>query len=167
MTILLAILSTACGGVLNPPPPPPTATAFPTYPPRPRPATPTPAPEVWVKNHRITGMWSGPEGTAGVVRFGDTSNLFCAFRIDQPQDNPRLYVYNPQTDSHFWIDGIDVGPVDEPPAHRPGPKPDGVNCTEAIYDGRPAAAPVPPSAPTAAPGLMPTPTARPEPTPSG
>jgi hypothetical protein len=149
---VLVLLSTGCGGVLNPPPPPPTPTQFVPSTPRPRPPTVTPAPEIWVKNFRITRMWSGPEGSPGVISFGETSSTFCSFRIDRPQDGSRIYVYNPHTDSHFWIDGIDVGPVEQPPPRRSGAKPADVNCTEAIYDGRPAE-PTPAAPVVATPGL--------------
>jgi hypothetical protein len=133
----LVLLTAACGGVLNPPPPPPTPTMFVPSTPRPRPPTATPEPEVWIKNHQITQMWSGQQGESGVISFGETSSTFCSFRIDRPQDGPRIYVYNPQTDSHFWIDGLHVGPIDQLPPQRSGPKPGGVNCTEAVYNGQP------------------------------
>jgi hypothetical protein len=133
LTLLAAV--TACGGVINPPPlptRPPTPTRLPTSTPL---ATPTPVPERWVKNHRVTDMWSGPLGSPGVVSFGKTSSTFCSFRIEGEADNARILVYNPYVDGEFWIDADAVGPVDVPPQHRAGPKPGGVNCTEAIYDG--------------------------------
>lgn len=166
---LVAAITAACGGVLNPPLPPPTPTPFVPSTPRPRPATATPAPEAWVKNFRVTQMWSGPEGAPGVISFGETSSEFCSFRIDRVQDNPRLYVYNPHTESHFWIDGVDVGPVDQPPPRRSGPKPNDVNCTEAIYDGRPVAPIATPATPATGGGPAPltgTPAASQTPTPT-
>lgn len=153
LAVLLAVLTTACGGVINPPPPPPTPTAFVPSTPRPRLPTATPEPEVWVKNHRVTEMWSGPEGAPGVISFGPTSSAFCSFRIEQPQDGPRIFVYNPQTDSRFWIDGIDVGPIDHLPPQRSGPKPTDVNCTEAVYDGRPQPTATLAAVQTGTPGL--------------
>jgi hypothetical protein len=140
LTLALAATVTACGGVINPPPlptrpPTPTRLALPTSPP-----TPTAEPERWVKNHRITDLWSGPLGSPGVVSFGKTSSTFCSFRVVGEADNARILVYNPYTDGEFWIDADAVGPVETPP-HRAGPKPPGVNCTEAIYDGAPLFAP--------------------------
>ncbi len=79
-------------------------------------------------------MWSGPAGTPDVVSFGQTSQQFCAFQVVEPQDGPRLFVYNPYTDNYFWIDADAVGPVGEPEM-RPGPKPAGENCAGAIYNG--------------------------------
>jgi hypothetical protein len=136
LALWLSLLTgvTACGGVINPPPlptRPPTPTRLPTSAPL---ATPTREPEHWVKNHRVTDMWSGPLGSPGVVSFGKTSGAFCSFRVVEEADNARILVYNPYADGEFWIDADAVGPV-EPPPHRAGPKPPGVNCTETIYDG--------------------------------
>lgn len=78
-------------------------------------------------------MWSGPEGDPGVVSFGKTSSAFCLFRVEGDQDNVRLYVYNPYTAGHFWIDSRDTGPV-EAAEVRPGPKPPNLNCADAVYD---------------------------------
>jgi hypothetical protein len=134
MLLALFLLTTACGGVINPPvpptrpaPPPPRPTSTPV-------PTATPEPERWVKNHRITPMWSAPSGAPGAVNFGSTSSTFCSFRVVQEADNARVMVYNPYSDGTFWIDADAVGPVVAPP-HRAGQKPVGVNCTEAIYDG--------------------------------
>jgi hypothetical protein len=131
--LLLVLLTTACGGVINPPvpptrpaPPPPRPTSTPV-------PTPTPEPERWVKNHRITPMWSAPQGASGAVTFGNTSSTFCSFRVVEEADNARILVYNPHTDGTFWIDVEAVGPVENAP-RRAGVKPAGVNCTEAIYD---------------------------------
>src|SRR5215213_1296988 len=129
LSVLLVIMAstTACGGVISPPPtpappaptaPPPTTVPLPT---------PTPVPEAWVKNHRLTEMWSGPAGQSGVISFGTTSSAFCSFRVVQLGDNARILVYNPHSDGQFWIDA--VGPV-EPPECRAVPKPTGVNCAE-------------------------------------
>lgn len=131
--LVLTLLVTACGGVVNPPvpptrpaPPPPRPTSTPV-------PTPTPEPERWVKNHRITPMWSAPQGAAGAVSFGNTSSAFCSFRVVEEADNARILVYNPYADGTFWIDAEAVGPVENPP-RRAGVKPAGLNCTEAIYD---------------------------------
>jgi hypothetical protein len=169
--MLLALLTTACGGILNPPVPTPTRTPLPTLPPTSRPATATPVPEQWVKNHRVTQMWSGPAGAPGVVSFGPTSTAFCSFRIERQEENARMFVYNPYTDSHFWIDADDVGPV-VPPERRPGPKPAGVNCAEIVYEPRLSATPgqtataIPRPSETALPAaLNVTPQAAPDPRP--
>src|SRR4051812_40041837 len=103
LTLLLVTLSSACGGVLNPPvaatrpiPPTrlPTSTALPT---------PEPEPDRWVKNHRITEMWSGPRGEPGVVSFGRTSSTFCSFMVLGDMDGTRIQVYNPYADGELWI----------------------------------------------------------------
>lgn len=119
-----------------------TATALlPATTPTPTAAPPTPAaiptPEFapyWVRNHRRTQMWSGRAGPPGVVSFGVTSSQFCVFEVVRQQDNSRLYVMNPYDKNYFWIDANDVGPIPEPPEHRPGPKPPGLNCADALYD---------------------------------
>ena len=131
--MLLALLCAACTGVLNPPIP--TPTPLPTVPPTPTEVvpTPTPVPERWVKNHRITEMWSGPARDRTSISFGQTSNTFCSFRIDLSDDDARVYVYNPYADGRFWIDAEAVGPV-VPPQRLRGPKPPDQNCAEAIYN---------------------------------
>jgi hypothetical protein len=101
-------------------------------------------------------MWSGPLGSPGIISFGKTSSTFCSFRIEEEGTNARMLVYNPYEDGTFWIDGDAVGPVVEP-QHRPGPKPAGVNCAEAIYDLAPIFAPA--GIATWTPGLAPTGTA--------
>jgi hypothetical protein len=133
VVVMLASLLGACGGVLNPPIP--TATPVPTAPPTatPIPPTATPVPEQWVKNHRITEMWSGPAHDRNSISFGETSSTFCAFRIDRVEDDARIFVYNPYSDGRFWIDAEAVGPVQEPQRLR-GPKPPDQNCAEPIYD---------------------------------
>ena len=141
--VLLALLATACGGVLNPPVP--TATPVPTapLPSVPLPPTPEPEPEVWVKNHRLTEMWSGPVSDRGAISFGRTSSTFCVFRIERTEDDARIFVYNPYADDAFWIDAESVGPVEAPELRR-GPKPPNQNCADAVYDdsiGTPVATP--------------------------
>ena len=130
---LLTVMMSACTGVINPPIP--TATPVPTIPPTPTevPSTPTPEPERWVKNHRVTEMWSGPAGQSGVVSFGETSHQFCAFQVVRPQDNARLYVFNPYSRNYLWIDSNSVGPTGAP-ERRAGPQPANQNCSDAIYE---------------------------------
>jgi hypothetical protein len=70
-----------------------------------------------------------------VVSFGVTSAQFCIFEVVRQQDNARLYVLNPYDQNYFWIDATDVGPVDERPTKKPGPKPGGQNCADALYEG--------------------------------
>jgi hypothetical protein len=89
----------------------------------------------WVRNHRLTEMWSGPSGQEGVISFGVTSAQFCAFQVTRPQDNSRLYVLNPYSRDYFWIDADAVGPIPEPPRQVAGPKPADQNCAEDIYEG--------------------------------
>lgn len=109
----------------------PTPTAV-ELPPEPT-ATPIPFRPYWVKNHRVAEMWSGQVRQSGVVSFGETSQQFCVFRVEQPQDGPRLYVLNPYSGGHFWIDADAVGPISAEPPRLPGPKPTDENCAEAIY----------------------------------
>lgn len=117
-----------------------TAIAAPTpdtAPTSPAAAEPTPTPgftPFWVKNHRLTEMWSGQVNAPGVVSFGTTSQQFCSFRVMLPEQEGRLYVFNPYSQNYFWIDADAVGPVG-PPERRPGPPPTGQNCAESIYDG--------------------------------
>jgi hypothetical protein len=106
---------------------PATPTAFPTQ-------TPLPFQAYWVKNHRQTEMWSGPQDQAGVVSFGVTSRQFCAFQVVRPQEGGRLYVLNPYSQDYFWIDADAVGPVSEAPPRATGPKPADQNCTDQLYD---------------------------------
>ena len=132
LALALSLLCSACGGVLNPPIP--TTTPLPTLAPpsTPVPPTATPVPEQWVKNHRVTEMWSGPASDRNAISFGRTSSLFCSFRIEHAEDDARLYVYNPYLDGRFWIEAEAVGPV-QAPEHRRGPKPPDQNCAEAVY----------------------------------
>lgn len=115
-------------------------------------ASPAPAPTIatpssvrvpleqphWVKNFKITGMWSasGAVGDDGkpAIHFGDTSTQFCSFQVVLPAEQARLYVWNPYWEDYFWIDIADVGPINNEPEHLPGPKPPGQNCAGAIYD---------------------------------
>lgn len=100
-------------------------------------AEPTPTPAFtpfWVKNHRLAEMWSGQVDAPGVVSFGTTSQQFCSFRVMLPQQEQRLYVFNPYSQNYFWIDADEVGPVG-PPERLPGPPPPGQNCAAAVYEG--------------------------------
>ena len=95
--------------------------------------TPTPAfTPFWVRNHRLTEMWSGQVGAPGVVSFGMTSQQFCSFLVVVPQQERRLYVFNPYSQNYFWIDADAVGPVGAP-ERQPGAPPPGQNCAEAVY----------------------------------
>ena len=148
MVLVLPVLVTGCGSLpslpswASLPPNPfgaeptiveatPTALASPT--PFPTPTTAAFQP-YWVKNHRITEMWSGPQGQAGVISFGPTSRQFCAFQVMRPQEGGRLYVLNPYSRDYLWIDADSVGPVAEAPARATGPKPTDQNCTDQLYD---------------------------------
>ena len=82
----------------------------------------------WVSNHRIAEMWNGPDGPGRAVSLGTTSHQFCAFLVVQPEVRGRLFVLNPYTDSHVWIDASAVGPVG-PPQKRVGLRPPGRNCS--------------------------------------
>lgn len=98
------------------------------------PTKPAPPIEQWVKNHRITEMWSGPSDQSGVVSFGVTSAQFCSFKMARQPEGDRLYVFNPHSNNYFWIDANAVGPVNAPPEHRSGPKPSDQNCSGAVFD---------------------------------
>jgi len=87
----------------------------------------------WVKNHRTTGMWSGPAGTTGVVGFGTTSAAFCSFLVVREQDNSRLHVFNPFSEDYFWIDAEAIGPAG-PPAPTSEPKPADQNCADPLHE---------------------------------
>ena len=104
---------------------------------RPRPAAPEPAAPAfapfWVKNHRITEMWSGRAGAGGVVSFGTTSAQFCSFLVVRPPDNGRLHVFNPFSENYFWIDAAAVGPVG-PPESMPERKPADQNCAGPVHE---------------------------------
>ena len=159
---LLLLLATGCGGVLNPPRSAPTSTPRPLRATATVAPTPTPAPERWVKNHRVTDMWSGPASDRASITFGETSSAFCSFRIVREEDDARMLVYNPYLDGQFWIDSDTVGPV-QSPERRPGPKPESVNCAEVVYTGTATTTPVLAATPTSSlptPGVS-TPAARP------
>jgi hypothetical protein len=138
------ILTTGCQYLPNIPSLPgnpfrsdPTPTVVPAAVPSPAPVAQSAAPAFtpfWIKNHRLTEMWSGPPGQPGVVSFGTTSQQFCSFQVVQPQNTSRLYVLNPYTNNYFWIDEDAIGRVD-PPERRTGPKPANQNCADAIYEG--------------------------------
>lgn len=123
----------------EPTPVPPAQTRPPAAPPAASAQTgaPSEAPAftpIWVKNHRLTEMWSGPTDAPGTVSFGMTSQQFCIFQVVQPPDGPRVYVLNPYSQNYFWIDADAIGPIG-PPDERPGPPPPGQNCADAVYTG--------------------------------
>ncbi len=89
----------------------------------------------WVKNHKITEMWSGPAGQTNVTSFGPTSAQFCSFQVVLPPEGPRVYVFNPYSGNYLWMDADAIGPVGGAPERRPGPKPANQNCAEAIFEG--------------------------------
>ncbi|MCL4545743.1 MAG: hypothetical protein M1118_14305 [Chloroflexi bacterium] len=65
----------------------------------------------WVENFVTTSLWSGPNSAA--VNFG-MQPQFSSFLVVQPQQGPRLYVYNPQTENYAYIDADAVGPSGPP-----------------------------------------------------
>jgi hypothetical protein len=149
ISVTVLLLTSGCGFGSTIPNPfaadePKRAPATPTPPATPTtiPATlapavvqPTPAfAPVWVKNHRLAEMWSGPADVPGIVSFGTTSRQFCSFQVVLPPEGQRLYVFNPHSRNYFWIDADAVGPVG-PPEQRAGPPPAGQNCAEAVYTG--------------------------------
>lgn len=89
-------------------------TPMPTEPPTPV-ATETPEAAMeppfepwWVQNHRETELWSGVDDAA--ISFGPVPQ-WSTFQVVAPQDGPRLYVYNPATEGHAYIDADAVGPA--------------------------------------------------------
>ena len=109
--------------------------------PTPRPAlttAPESAPEpfepFWVRNHRITELWSGASSGPDTASFGATSEQFCSFLVVLPPEGDRLYVLNPYSQDYLWIDAAAVGPAG-PPDEHPDPRPTDVNCTQDIYAG--------------------------------
>ncbi|MDP8925153.1 MAG: hypothetical protein M3O34_20100 [Chloroflexota bacterium] len=147
LVFALALPTVALAGCQNLPPIPLPGNPFRSAPtPEPSPAaaapivigapTPTPAfTPFWVKNHRLTELWSHPTDGPGVTSFGTTSAQFCSFQVVQPPNGPRLYVFNPYTGNYAWIDADAVGPVPDPPERRSEPRPPNQNCAEAIYEG--------------------------------
>jgi hypothetical protein len=143
VALLLVLLMSGCGALPGVPPnpfrttptldvsPPPGSMAAHVLPTE----TPVPFFPYWVKNHRETEMWSGQVRQSGVVSFGATSQQFCLFRVEQPQDGARLYVFNPYSGGNFWIDADAVGPATEEPRRAAGSKPAGQNCADALYSG--------------------------------
>ena len=144
----IVVVASACGSLPSVPNPfAASATPRPTLAvpaqmtPTPRPA-PTPVPEAapepfapfWVRNHRITELWSGASSGPDTVSFGATSGQFCAFLVVRPPEGDRLYVLNPASQDYLWIDAAAVGPAG-PPDARPDPRPTDVNCTQDLYAG--------------------------------
>jgi uncharacterized membrane protein len=70
----------------------------------------------WVRNHKLTPLWSRSDDGPEVVSFGETTSQFCAFLVVQPQDRSRLFVFNPASDNYLWLDAAAVGPVGVPTA---------------------------------------------------
>lgn len=138
----IVVVASACGSLPSVPNPFATsATPRPTITP-PAQLTPTPAPEVvpepfelyWVRNHRITELWSGTSVGPGTISFGATSRQFCSFLLVLPPEGDRLYVLNPYARDYLWIDAADVGPAG-PPEQRPDPRHPDVNCAQDIHAG--------------------------------
>ncbi len=84
----------------------------------------------WVRNHRLTEMWSGP--SPGATSFGRTDGQFCAFLAAGPSDHGRFYVYNPVAEDYFWIDRAAVGQVG-PPAVSSSSRPANKNCADTDF----------------------------------
>jgi hypothetical protein len=142
------IVASACGYLPSVPNPfAPSATprpsletvaqATPTTRPVPTPVpdpTPEPFQPFWVRNHRITELWSGRSSGPDTVSCGATSEQFCSFLVVLPPEGERLYVFNPYSQDYLWFDAADVGPAG-PPDERPIPRPTDVNCTQDLYTG--------------------------------
>ncbi|MGI5835516.1 MAG: L,D-transpeptidase [Chloroflexota bacterium] len=74
----------------------------------------------WVQNHQETELWSGPDANA--VSFGRVPQ-WSYFQAIGPQQDSRLYVWNPQTNNYAFIDAAAVGPSGAPPTATPTPPP--------------------------------------------
>ena len=74
----------------------------------------------WVQNHRETELWSGVN--QGAVSFG-TVPQWTTFLVVEPQDGPRLYVFNPATEDYAYIDADAVGPASGAPRPTGEPAP--------------------------------------------
>ena len=83
----------------TPTPEPPRAAKAPS--PSPAPTAPAAFSPFWVKNHRLTEMWSGPAGQADDIGFGTTTAQFCSFQLVRPPDNARLYVFNQYSNNYL------------------------------------------------------------------
>lgn len=87
----------------------------------------------WLRNHEVTGMWSGPRDQPGVISFGETSARLCVFEA-RDQKGDRLYVFNPYSQNYFWIDSTAVDPVASPDVRPRASRPGGQNCADALFD---------------------------------
>ena len=124
----IVVVASACGSLPSVPNPfAPSATPRPTLavPAQVTPTTrpvPTPVTEeaaepfepFWVRNHRITELWSGASVGPDTISFGATSGQFCSFLVVLPPEGDRLYVLNPYSRDYLWIDAADVGPAGAP-----------------------------------------------------
>ncbi|MBI2939885.1 MAG: L,D-transpeptidase family protein [Chloroflexi bacterium] len=66
----------------------------------------------WVQNHRVTDLWSGPDGRA--QSYGPIPQ-WSYLQVARAQEGPRLYVYVPWTDNYAYVDAEAVGPSGPPP----------------------------------------------------
>ena len=92
-------------------------------------ATPTPT-RFWVRNHRVTQMWSGPDSRA--VSFAMTSSQWCTFLVVGESQNNRWPVWNPYDRNYFWIDASDVGSTGKPEVTRMA-RPPNISCSNVEY----------------------------------
>ncbi|MHB1160664.1 MAG: L,D-transpeptidase [Chloroflexota bacterium] len=67
----------------------------------------------WVQTHRETRLWSGPDAQA--IPFGQLAQ-WSYLQVVAPQRGSRLYVLNPLTGGHAYVDATAVGPSAPPPA---------------------------------------------------
>ena len=71
----------------------------------------------WVQVHRATELWSGPDSRA--VAFGPIEQ-WAYLQVVEPQDGPRLHVYNPVTQNYAYVEASAVGPSGPWPGARSG-----------------------------------------------
>ncbi len=67
---------------------------------------------LWVQNHEVTQLWSGPDPNA--VSFGQLPQ-WSHLQVVAPQKGSRLYVLNPANNGYAYVDARAVGPSAPPP----------------------------------------------------
>lgn len=76
--------------------------------------------EKWVQTWQPADLWSNSGPTA--ISFGKV-RPFTYLRLDGPVENSRIYVYNPKTQGHAYVDAGLVGPSTPPSAaYLAGPR---------------------------------------------
>ena len=66
----------------------------------------------WVAVHRRTGLWAKPHKNDKHDELFRMVGPGATFRLAQPPNGPRVYVWDPTTKNYAWIDADDIGPID-------------------------------------------------------